>query len=93
LAGLGLGVFMPANNAMVMSAIPASAAGTGGGLVNMTRAMGTALGVALVTLALHNAGSTDRLLGSRLAGGLLTLAAAATWTATALQPSGRHSHG
>ncbi|MBR7828213.1 MFS transporter [Actinospica sp. MGRD01-02] len=87
-AGLGLGVFMPANNALVMSAIPVSAAGTGGGLVNMTRALGTALGVALVTLALHAAGSADRVLGNRLAGGLLALAALATWAVTALQPSG-----
>ncbi|HET9170442.1 MAG TPA: MFS transporter [Actinospica sp.] len=84
--GLGLGVFMPANNALVMSAIPPSAAGTGGGLVNMTRALGTALGVALVTLALHEAGSADRVLGNRLAAGLLTLAAIATWAVTALQP-------
>ena len=86
LTGLGLGIFMPANNALVMSAIPTTAAGTGGGLVNMTRAMGTALGVALVTLALHVAGSSDRLLGERLAGGLLALAAAATCGVTALQP-------
>jgi MFS family permease len=53
LLGLGLGTFTPANNTLVMGAIPASAAGTGGGLVNMTRGLGTALGVALVTLALH----------------------------------------
>ncbi len=51
--GLGLGTFTPANNTMVMSAIPRGAAGTGGGLVNMARGLGTALGVALVTLALH----------------------------------------
>jgi EmrB/QacA subfamily drug resistance transporter len=53
LLGLGLGTFTPANNTMVMAAIPAQAAGTGGGLVNMTRGLGTALGVALVTLTLH----------------------------------------
>ncbi|HEX4726032.1 MAG TPA: MFS transporter [Pseudonocardiaceae bacterium] len=51
--GVGLGVFTPANNSMIMQSIPNRAAGTGGGLVNMTRALGTALGVALVTLALH----------------------------------------
>jgi MFS family permease len=50
--GLGLGAFTPANNTLVMGAIPAKAAGTGGGLVNMTRGLGTALGVALVTLTL-----------------------------------------
>ncbi|WP_407075461.1 MFS transporter, partial [Streptomyces sp. SID6139] len=51
--GLGLGMFTPANNALIMGAIPARSSGTGGGLVNMTRGLGTALGVALVTLALQ----------------------------------------
>jgi MFS family permease len=51
--GLGLGVFTPANNAMIMTAIPARASGTGGGLVNLARGLGTALGVALPILALH----------------------------------------
>lgn len=51
--GIGLGVFTPANNSMIMTSIPNRVAGIGGGLVNMTRALGTALGVALVTLALH----------------------------------------
>lgn len=51
--GVGLGTFTPANNTLVMGAIPARSAGTGGGLVNMTRGLGTALGVALVTLTLY----------------------------------------
>ncbi|MES4889468.1 MFS transporter [Streptomyces sp. NPDC096012] len=51
--GVGLGLFTPANNTLVMSAIPANCSGTGGGLVNMARGLGTALGVALVTLQLH----------------------------------------
>jgi EmrB/QacA subfamily drug resistance transporter len=51
--GIALGIFTPANNSLVMRSIPIQAAGTGGGLVNMTRSLGTALGVALVTLALH----------------------------------------
>ncbi|WUX64726.1 hypothetical protein OG522_34850 [Streptomyces sp. NBC_01431] len=55
LLGLGLGTFIPANNALIMGAIPASCSGTGGGLVNMTRGLSTALGVALVALALHTA--------------------------------------
>jgi len=55
LLGLGLGVFAPANNALIMSALPRGTEGTGGGLVNMARALGTALGVALVTLSLHQA--------------------------------------
>lgn len=53
--GIGLGVFTPANNALIMKAIPSGAEGTGGGLVNMSRSLGTALGVALVTLGLHQA--------------------------------------
>ena len=53
LLGLGLGTFTPANNTLVMGVIPPQAAGTGGGLVNMSRGLGTALGVALVTLTLY----------------------------------------
>jgi MFS family permease len=53
LLGLALGVFLPSNNTSVMRAIPAAASGTGGGMVNMTRGLGTALGVAAVTLTLH----------------------------------------
>jgi len=47
LMGLGLGSFTPANNAAVMSASPAGHAGVAGGVLNMTRGLGTALGVAL----------------------------------------------
>ncbi|NMM30007.1 MAG: MFS transporter [Cellulomonas sp.] len=78
LAALGgaLGLFTPANNALVMRAVPSHVAGTGGGLLNMTRSLGTALGVAAVTLALHlRPGGTHLLDGPRTA--LLVLAAAA----------------
>ncbi|MER6874625.1 MFS transporter, partial [Amycolatopsis sp. NPDC000673] len=44
-----------------MSAIPARMSATGGGLVNMARGLGTALGVALVTLCLHSGGETAAL--------------------------------
>jgi MFS family permease len=67
--GVGLGVFTPANNSMIMTSIPARAAGTGGGLVNLTRALGTALGVALVTLALHLSASPLLAVGILLAAG------------------------
>lgn len=56
LIGTGLGLFTPANNALIMGAIPAGSSGTGGGLVNMARGLGTALGVALVALALYLGG-------------------------------------
>jgi hypothetical protein len=51
--GFGLGVFTPANNAAVMAALPAGHAGLGGGLVNTTRGLGTALGIAISTFLLH----------------------------------------
>jgi len=57
LTGLGLGVFVPANNAVVMRTAAAGSAAVVGGLVNMARGIGTTFGIALVTLALHLAGS------------------------------------
>ncbi|MFJ4655885.1 MFS transporter [Nocardia sp. NPDC088792] len=56
--GLGLGLFIPSNNTGIMSAIPPGRSGTSGGLVNMSRGLGTAGGVAVVTLALHLGGHT-----------------------------------
>ncbi len=49
LAGLGLGAFTPANNAMVMSRSPTGHTGVVSGVLNMTRGFGTALGVALAS--------------------------------------------
>ncbi|WP_433456645.1 MFS transporter (plasmid) [Streptomyces sp. CA-142005] len=54
--GVGLGLYTPANNADIMGRLPTRAAGTGGGLVNMARGWGTALGVALVTFTLNAQG-------------------------------------
>lgn len=70
--GLGVGVFTPANNHMVMASVPTRMSGLGGGILNMSRGLGTALGVAVVTFALH-AGST--LSGERAALVALALAA------------------
>jgi MFS family permease len=53
LAGLGLGMFVPANNAVIMRSAQAGSASVLGGLVSMARGIGTTLGIALVTLALH----------------------------------------
>ncbi|NKQ51867.1 MFS transporter [Amycolatopsis sp. K13G38] len=71
LVGIGLGVFIPANNSTIMGAIPERMSATGGGLVNMARGLGTALGVALVTLSLHLGGGVHG--GAEL--GLFALAA------------------
>jgi EmrB/QacA subfamily drug resistance transporter len=57
LVGLGLGLFVPANNSAIMGAVPGRASASGGGLVNMARGFGTALGVALVAFSLHVGGA------------------------------------
>jgi EmrB/QacA subfamily drug resistance transporter len=83
LVGSGLGVYIPANNAHIMAATPAHDAAKTGGMVNMARGMGTALGVALVTLGLHAGMHLDRAEPGTLAVGALTIAAiAATWAGT-----------
>jgi MFS family permease len=82
--GLGLGVYIPANNTAIMAAVPPSGSAAVGGLVNMARGLGTALGVAAVSLALHA--------GARPAPAMLTLAAlalAAAWAGRAA-PAGDH---
>ena len=53
LLGVGLGIYTPANNAEIMGSVPAREAAAAGGMVNMTRGIGTALGVAVVSLGLH----------------------------------------
>ncbi len=78
LLGLGLGLFLPANNAMVMTRLPNRAAATGGGLINMARGLGTALGVALVTLAWHFASPGGEDAGFRAATALLLLTSVVT---------------
>jgi MFS family permease len=73
LLGIGLGIYTPANNAEIMAAVPAREAAAAGGMVNMTRGTGTALGVAVVTLGLH----AGALLRSPQAGLALSMAALA----------------
>jgi MFS family permease len=72
--GIGLGLFIPANNTAIMAAVPARLSGTAGGMVNMTRGAGTALGIAVVTLALHLAGVPGET-GTRIALGAITAVA------------------
>jgi hypothetical protein len=44
--GAGLGVFTPANNSAIMGSAPPHRLGVAGGILNMTRSVGTSLGVA-----------------------------------------------
>jgi MFS family permease len=74
LAGAGLGSYIPANNAEIMATVSGGQAAALGGMVNMTRGFGTALGVAVVTLSLH-AAAPSVAAGQRLAAGALALGA------------------
>jgi MFS family permease len=46
LLGIGLGLFTPPNNSAIMSSAPSHRLGVAGGVLNMTRSLGTSLGVA-----------------------------------------------
>jgi hypothetical protein len=70
LLGVGLGLYTPANNAEIMASVPARDAAAAGGMVNMTRGIGTALGVAVVSLGLQ----AGTVLGQPDAGRTLTMA-------------------
>ncbi|HUZ35139.1 MAG TPA: DHA2 family efflux MFS transporter permease subunit [Streptosporangiaceae bacterium] len=50
-AGIGLGAFTPPNNAAIMGAAPPHQTGMASGILNMTRGLGTSLGLALAGLA------------------------------------------
>ena len=52
LAGLGLGIFVPANNTVIMRGA-ADSASLVGGLVSMARGIGTTFGISLMALAWH----------------------------------------
>jgi EmrB/QacA subfamily drug resistance transporter len=47
LLGVGMGLFTPPNNSAVMGTAPANRLGVAGGILNMTRSLGTSLGIAL----------------------------------------------
>jgi EmrB/QacA subfamily drug resistance transporter len=86
LAGAGLGGFVPSNNASVMGAAPRARAGVLSGVLNMTRALGTALGVALAGLLYRGSGLTACLLALA---GLALLGAASALATPSPQPPRR----
>ncbi len=47
MVGVGLGVFTPPNNSSVMGSLPSSRLGVGGGILNMARSLGMAMGTAV----------------------------------------------
>jgi len=54
--GVGLGLFTPPNNAAIMGCVPRHQAGVASGVLNMTRGMGTAMGLAFASLVFGLAG-------------------------------------
>jgi MFS family permease len=91
LAGLGLGVFVPANNTVVMRSTEASSASLLGGLVNMSRGIGTTLGISLVALGLHL--GTNRYAGAAHVSGrpAFIVLAAVAGVAAVIALAGRHA--
>src|SRR5579863_8977674 len=89
LAGLGLGLFVPANNTVIMRSTVGSSASLLGGLVGMARGIGTALGISLMALALHLGGAGHGYAGSTQARPAFIVLAVAAATAAALVLAGR----
>ncbi|HSC50242.1 MAG TPA: DHA2 family efflux MFS transporter permease subunit [Gaiellaceae bacterium] len=55
IAGVGIGLFTPANNASVMSSVPPRRVGVASGVINLTRGLGAALGLSLTALVFDRA--------------------------------------
>jgi EmrB/QacA subfamily drug resistance transporter len=94
-AGIGLGLFTPANNTAIMEAAPLDRAGSAAGILNMTRGIGTAFGVAgagLVYALAAGAGAgghVDATRGLTAASLLLCALAALSAAAAACSPGER----
>jgi PUCC protein len=60
--GLGQGLFTASNNSAIMSAAPAEETGEAGGVLNLSRSIGTTVGIALAAALLSRqlAGLTGR---------------------------------
>ncbi len=56
--GFGMGAFTPPNNATIMGAVPPRQAGVASGVLNMTRGMGTSLGLAVTGLVFDATGGS-----------------------------------
>ncbi len=57
--GIGMGAFTPPNNAAIMGSVPADEAGVASGVLNMTRGVGTSLGLAVTGLVFAQAGGSS----------------------------------
>jgi len=62
--GVGMGAFTPPNNAAIMGSVRPDQAGVASGVLNMTRGMGTSLGLAITGLVFDMAGGDARVTGT-----------------------------
>jgi len=86
LLGVGLGAFTPPNNSAIMASAPRADAGVAGGTLNLTRGLGTSLGLAVAATAFGVAAGAriaPALAAKGFRAAMLALAAAAL-AATAL---------
>jgi EmrB/QacA subfamily drug resistance transporter len=90
-AGIGMGLFLPPNNASVMVVAPATDTGMASGLLNMARGLGTAFGVAAGAAAYASGGFTRAclLLATFAADGAILAAVAPRKVPRAAPPAGR----
>jgi MFS family permease len=89
LAGVGLGIFVPANNTVIMRSTTDSSASLLGGLVSMARGIGTTLGISLMALALHLGGADHGYAGSTQARPAFIVLAVASAAAAAIALASR----
>jgi EmrB/QacA subfamily drug resistance transporter len=87
--GVGLGLFTSPNNAAIMGAAPEHHAGMASGVLNMTRGMGTALGLALTGLVFAvSGGNTHAAHAFSVAAFVLAAIAVAAGLVAALRAEG-----
>jgi EmrB/QacA subfamily drug resistance transporter len=86
LVGAGLGLFTPSNNAAIMASAPRKESGVASGVLNMTRGMGTALGLALTGMVYGLVASPEKGLSFSMT--FLAVVAAAAVAAAALRGGG-----
>jgi len=77
LMGFGAGLVAPAMNAAMLASVPPSLSGIGAGVLNASRQIGTALGVALFASLFHGEGKAEAVRISLIWAGVVYLAALA----------------
>ncbi|MFN2550191.1 MAG: MFS transporter [Myxococcales bacterium] len=84
--GAGAGLVAPAANAAILASVPASLSGIGAGVLNVSRQVGTALGVAVFASLFHRGNQAEAVRESLVSAGAIYLAALAV-AALATRPA------